>query len=117
MDLIAKDFYFYADHPVFINNTKYDIKTSKYYTDLETYTPSIRIFGTKEQVKEAKNKYIKDTGYCLDEAYDFKVEEKNSYYYDFYSNPEQRNKEVKTKLEYYKKLYKENNNKPLIIRI
>jgi len=117
MDLIAKDFYFYADHPVFINNTKYDIKTSKYYTDLETYTPSIRIFGTKEQVKEAKNKYIKDTGYCLDEAYDFKVEEKNSYYYDFYFNPEQRNKEVKTKLEYYKKLYKENNNKPLIIRI
>ena len=64
MDLIATDFYFYSD--VFINNTKYDIKTSKYYTDLENYKPSIRIFGTKEQVEKAKNKYIKDTGYCLD---------------------------------------------------
>tara|TARA_R100001015_G_C4528681_1_gene95690 strand:+ start:186 stop:533 length:348 start_codon:yes stop_codon:yes gene_type:complete len=115
MDLIAKDFYFYSD--VFINNTKYDIKTSKYYTDLENYIPSIRIFGTKEQVEKAKNKYIKDTGYCLDEVYDYKVETKGSYYYDFYSNPEKRNKEVKTKLEYYKKMYKQNNNKTLIIGI
>jgi hypothetical protein len=115
MDLIATDYYFYTD--IYITGRQYDSSSSQYYADIEKYSTSIRIYGTKEQVQEAKNKYIQDTGYCLDEAYDFKVEEKNSYYYDFYSNPEQRNKEVKTKLEYYKKLYKENNNKPLIIRI
>ena len=115
MDLIAVDFYFYSD--IYVTEKTYDISTSNYTTDLVKYSPSIRIFGTKEQIEEAKKKYIKDTGYSLDERYDFKVEEKGSYYYDIYSNPEERNKTVKTKLDYYKKRYENNNRKPLIIGI
>lgn len=115
MDLIAVDYYFYTD--TYVTEKSYDSSSGSYTTDLEKYSPKIRIFGTKDQVKQALNKYIKDTGYCLDEAYDFKVEEKGSYYYDFYSDPEERNKNVKTKLKYYEKRYKNNNNKTLIIGI
>ena len=66
------------------------------YVDIKAVEPSVRIFGTKEQIDKAFNKYIEGTGLALDEAYDFEVEDK---------------------LKEYKKIYKENNCKPLIIRI
>jgi hypothetical protein len=66
------------------------------YVDIKAVEPSVRIFGTKEQIDEAFNKYVQETGLALDEAYDFEIEDK---------------------LKEYEKIYKEKNCKPLIIRI
>ncbi len=115
MDLIAVDYYFYTD--TYVTQKSYDSSLGIYTTDLEKYSPKIRIFGTEDQVEKAKNKYIKDTGYILNEAYNFKVEEKGSYWYNIYDNPIEHNKIVKTKLDYYRKRYDNNNCKPLIIGI
>jgi len=51
--------------------------------------PSIRIFGTREQIEEALDTYIEMTGLNLDECYDYENEEMLKVYkkeYDKLSN-------------------------------
>ena len=68
-----------------------------WFSDLTKAEPSIRIFGTKEQIEKALDDYCKMTGLNLDEAYNYENEKM---------------------LKVYKEKYlKMNNNKALIITI
>ena len=55
MELICEDFHFY-------NNGVYKTISNRspegWFTDLKKVEPSIRIFGTKEQIEEAFDTYI-----------------------------------------------------------
>jgi len=110
MDLIAIDYIFYPDQTQI--KSIYNNTLNCYYADIVLSENDIRIFGTKKQIEETKKQYIEKTGLMLDEVFDFQEEPLNSYYYD-----KDRNNSIRKKLDQYKKLYKENNNKPLIIRI
>tara|TARA_R100000781_G_scaffold108489_1_gene73041 strand:+ start:508 stop:789 length:282 start_codon:yes stop_codon:yes gene_type:complete len=67
-----------------------DSMTGIEFGDVKEVAKEIRVFGTKNQLKEIENKYN------IDEAYTFDVEHK---------------------LQEYKKLYELNDNKILIFRI
>ena len=91
MGLECVDFYFYP-------NGIYETYRPNGcdYIDVKIVEPRVRIFGTKAQIDTAFNKYIEITKLNLDEAFDFEGE---------------------NKLKEYEKLYKENDCKPLIIRL
>ncbi|QDP46687.1 MAG: hypothetical protein Unbinned6316contig1000_31 [Prokaryotic dsDNA virus sp.] len=114
--LICKDFHFYNNG---VYKTISKLAPEGWFTDIEKVEPSIRIFGTEEQVKEAYEVYVKMTGLNLDETYDFKVEPKGSYWYDIYGKEaEEINTRTKIRLALYKEKYlKQNNNKALITTI
>ena len=42
-----------------------------WFADLKKVEPSIRIFGTREQIEEALDTYIEMTGLNLDECFDY----------------------------------------------
>lgn len=110
MELLAQDFFFYNNG---IYKTIQKFSPEGWFSDLSKVEPSIRIFGTKEQINKALNDYIEMTGLNLDECYDFKVEKKGSFFYN-----KERNKVIKKKLEEYEKKYNElSNNKALITTI
>jgi len=110
MELICESFYFY-NNGVF--KTIENLSPEGWFTDIKKVEPSIRIFGTRDQIDEALDAYIKMTGMNLDEVYDFKVEKKGSYFYD-----EKANEIIENKLAIYKERYdKMNNNKALITTI
>ena len=110
MQLICESFYFY-NNGVFKTIENYS--PEGWFTDIKKVEPSIRIFGTRDQIDEALDAYIEMTGLNLDEVYDFKVEKKGSYFYD-----EKANKIIENKLTIYKERYdKMNNNKALITTI
>ena len=110
MELLAQDFYFYNNG---IYKTIEKLSPDGWFTDIKKVEPSIRIFGTQEQINEALDTYIALTGLNLDECYDFKVEEKNSFFYN------EENEKIKAKklAEYKERYNKMNNNKALIITI
>tara|TARA_R100000781_G_scaffold54319_1_gene35524 strand:+ start:746 stop:1078 length:333 start_codon:yes stop_codon:yes gene_type:complete len=109
MELLAQDFYFYNNGMFYTTIKK--LSSQGWFSDLKKIEPHIRIFGTEEQINEALDTYINLTGLNLDECYDFKVEEKGSFFYN-----EEEEKIKKAKLEEYKERYsKLNNNKALII--
>tara|TARA_R100001463_G_scaffold39868_1_gene85111 strand:+ start:544 stop:879 length:336 start_codon:yes stop_codon:yes gene_type:complete len=111
MELLAQDFYFYNNGTLYSTIKK--LSPDGWFSDIKKVEPSIRIFGTKEQINEALDAYIQMTGLNLDECYDFKVEEKDSFFYDL-----ERNKIIEKKLKEYKKRYnKLSNNKALITTI
>lgn len=114
--LICKDFHFYNNG---VYKTISKLAPEGWFSDIEKVEPSIRIFGTKEQVEEAYQTYVKMTGLNLNETFDFKVEPKGSYWYWIYGDEaEDINTRVKTKLAIYKEKYlKQNNNKALITTI
>ncbi len=121
MELLAQDFHFY-NNEVFKTISKFS--PEGWFTDLKKVEPSIRIFGTQEQINEALDTYIELTGMNVDECYDFKPEPKGSYWYDNFKSRfgEQeaikQNKIVENTLKEYKKIYdKQNNNKALITTI
>jgi len=121
MELICQDFHFY-NNGVYKNISKFS--PDGWFTDLEKVEPSIRIFGTQQQVNEALNTYIKLTGLNLNECFDFKIEPKGSYWYEHrkrrYGEKEAitQNKMVKNKLKEYKEIYnKMDNNLALITTI
>ena len=94
MELICESFYFY-------NNGIYkaieNYSPEGWFTDLKRVEPSIKIFGTREQIDKALDDYIELTGLNLDEVYDYEDEEM---------------------LKVYKEKYdKMNNNKALITTI
>ena len=109
MELMAQDFHFYNNG---IYKTIEKLSPQGWFTDIKKVEPSIRIFGTKEQIEKALDDYIEMTGLNLDECYDFKVEEKGSFFYN-----EEQNKIIARKLSEYKKLYIKQNKKPLITTI
>ena len=119
--LICEDFHFYNNG---VYKTISKLSPDGWFTDLEKVEPSIRIFGTQQQVNEALDTYIKLTGLNLNECFDFKVEPKGSYWYEhrkrrFGENEAiTQNKIVENKLKEYKKRYnKLSNNKALITTI
>tara|TARA_R100001463_G_scaffold14501_3_gene38098 strand:- start:12078 stop:12443 length:366 start_codon:yes stop_codon:yes gene_type:complete len=121
MELICQDYHFY-NNGVF--KTISELSPEGWFTDLKKVEPSIRIFGTQEQIDEALNAYIEITGLNLDECYDFKVEPKGSYWYEHrkrrFGEQEaiNQNKTVEKKLKEYKEKYnKLSNNKALITTI
>tara|TARA_R100000781_G_scaffold90502_1_gene55953 strand:- start:8 stop:340 length:333 start_codon:yes stop_codon:yes gene_type:complete len=110
MELLAIDFHFYNNG---VYKTIEKLSPQGWFTDLAKVEPSIRIFGTQEQIEKALDDYIELTGLNLDEGYDYKVEPKDSRFYD-----KDRNEVIKKKLKEYKEIYnKMNNNKALITTI
>mgnify|MGYP003137986059 FL=1 len=115
MELICKEFHFYNNK---IYKTISKLSPDGWFTDIKKVEPSIRIFGTSEQVDKAYKDYVKMTGLNLDETYDFKVEPKGSYWYNIYGkDADAINKKTQDKLNKYKQLYKKQNNKALITTI
>jgi hypothetical protein len=94
MELICESFYFYNNG---VYKTIENYSPEGWFTDLKRVEPSIKIFGTREQIDKALDDYIELTGLNLDEVYDYENEEM---------------------LKVYKeKYYKMNNNKALITTI
>ena len=119
--LICEDFHFYNNG---VYKTISKLSPDGWFTDLEKVEPSIRIFGTREQIDESLDTYIELTGLNLNEWFDFKVEPKGS---DWYERTKRRfseeeaikyNNTVKKKLKEYKERYnKLSNNAALITTI
>jgi len=121
MKLLAQDFYFY-NNEVYKAISKFT--PDGWFTDLEKVEPSIRIFGTQEQIDKALDDYIKLTSLNLNEVYDFQAEPKGSECYERtkrrYGEEEaiKYNNTVKNKLKEYKEKYnKLSNNLALITTI
>tara|TARA_R100001460_G_scaffold65962_2_gene106302 strand:- start:243 stop:515 length:273 start_codon:yes stop_codon:yes gene_type:complete len=62
--------YFYPANN-YVTKSSYNefLKCNEY--DIEKYSPAIRIFGTKQQIKQALNKYCEVSGLNLDEVFSF----------------------------------------------
>ncbi len=95
MKLKCQNFYFY-NNGMFYKTIK-TLSPDGWFSDLTKVEPSIRIFGTQDQIDKALDEYCKMTGLNLDEAYNYENEKM---------------------LKVYKEKYlKMNNNKALIITI
>ena len=109
MELICEDYYFY-------NNGIYkaisSFSTDGWLSDLKKVEPSIRVFGTRKQIDEAIDVYVKLTGLNLDECYTYEVEKKGSLHYN-----ENNNKIIKRKLGEYQTKWSNLDNKALITTI
>ena len=121
MELLAQDFYFYNNG---VYKTISSLSKEGWFADLKKVEPSIRIFGTQEQINEALDTYVELTGMNVDECYDFKPEPKGSYWYEHrkrrFGEQEaiEQNEIVENKLKEYKEKYnKLSNNKALITTI
>tara|TARA_R100000781_G_scaffold93352_1_gene57960 strand:+ start:272 stop:619 length:348 start_codon:yes stop_codon:yes gene_type:complete len=115
MELICKEFHFYNNG---VYKTISKLAPEGWFTDIEKVEPSIRIFGTPEQVEQAYQDYVKMTGLNLDETYDFKVEPKGSWWYNIYGkDADSINKKTQDKLDKYEELYNKQNKKALITTI
>jgi len=121
--LICEDYYFYNNG---VYKTIEKLSPEGWFTDLKKVEPSIRIFGTREQVDEALDTYIELTGLNLDESFEYKTEEKGSYWEDIVFSETRKdrptlkeyNEAVNKNLAIYKDKYnKLNNNKALITTI
>ena len=114
MKLECDTFRFY-DNGIYKTFSKWDINCDCYDNDIKKSSTSIRIFGTRKQIRQALNDYCEASGLNLDEAYDFKTHKPNSYWGDVFGDDlESYNKDVSYKLKEYKKKYK---NKALIINL
>ena len=121
--LICEDYFFYNNG---VYKTIKKLSPEGWFTDLKKVEPSIRIFGTREQVDEALDTYIELTGLNLDESFKYKTEKKGSYWEDIVFSETRKdrptlkeyNKAVNKNLAIYKDKYnKLNNNKALITTI
>tara|TARA_R100001224_G_scaffold3632_3_gene2190 strand:+ start:3520 stop:3801 length:282 start_codon:yes stop_codon:yes gene_type:complete len=81
MELICESFYFYNNG---VYKTIEKLSPNGWFTDLAKAEPSIRIFGTRQQIDKALNDYIKMTGLNLDEVYDYTNEEMLKVYKEKY---------------------------------
>ena len=121
--LICEDYHFYNNG---VYKTISKLSPDGWFTDLEKVEPSIRIFGTKEQVEEALNVYIELTGLNLNESFSYKTEEKGSYWDGIVFSETRKdrptlkeyNAAINKNLAIYRDKYnKLNNNKALITTI
>tara|TARA_B100001250_G_scaffold386697_1_gene383449 strand:+ start:38 stop:403 length:366 start_codon:yes stop_codon:yes gene_type:complete len=116
-DIICQDYHFYPNG-IYSTTHKYNLQYSTYDNDLTEISLSIRLYGTQEQIDKALNEYMERTQVNLDESYNFKVEPKGSYWYDIYgSKAEEINKKTQAKLDQYKKIYQDQNDKALLINL
>ena len=81
MELICEDFHFYNNG---VYKTISKLSPDGWFTDLEKVEPSIRIFGTREQVDEAFETYVELTGLNVDECFDYENEDKLKEYKERY---------------------------------
>ena len=116
MKLECEDYYFYPDFE-FISTHKWNQPLNCYVHDIQEISRAIRIFGKRNQIDSAFEAYSKASGLSLDECYDFKVEPKGSYWYKILKNADKTNAETKKKLKEYAEIYRENENKALIINL
>ena len=115
MELICKEYHFYNNG---VYKTISKLSPEGWFTDIEKVEPSIRIFGTPDQVEKAYQAYVKMTGLNLNETYDFIVEQKGSWWYNIYGkDADNINKKTQDKLNRYEKLYNKQNKKALITTI
>ena len=123
MELLAQDFYFY-NNGVYTAISK--LSPEGWFKDLKRVEPSIRIFGTKEQIDEALDTYIEMTGLNLDETFSYETEKKGSYWEEIVFSETRKdrptlkeyNEAVNKNLAIYREKYnKLNNNKALITTI
>jgi len=121
--LICEDYFFYNNG---VYKTIKKLSPEGWFNDLKKVEPSIRIFGTREQVDEALDTYIELTGLNLDESFEYKTEKKGSYWEDIVFSETRKdrptlkeyNEAVNKNLAIYKEKYnKLNNNKALITTI
>jgi len=121
--LICEDYFFYNNG---VYKTIKKLSPEGWFTDLKKVEPSIRIFGTREQVDEALDTYIELTGLNLDESFEYKTEKKGSYWEDIVFSETRKdrptlkeyNKAVNKNLSIYREKHnKLNNNKALITTI
>ena len=82
MELICESFYFYNNG---VYKTIENYSPDGWFTDLKRVEPSIKIFGTREQIDKALDDYIKLTGLNLDEVYDYENEEMLKVYKEKYN--------------------------------
>tara|TARA_R100000700_G_C3092631_1_gene93303 strand:+ start:152 stop:493 length:342 start_codon:yes stop_codon:yes gene_type:complete len=90
---------------------EFDSNLKKEFADIKEVPKVIRVYGTKDEIKNLSKRYD------IDESYDFKVERKGSYWYNLSKNPEEDNKKIRKKLLEYKELYKRKGGGALILRI
>ena len=82
MELICESFYFYNNG---VYKTIENYSPEGWFTDLKRVEPSIKIFGTREQIDKALDDYIELTGLNLDEVYDYEDEEMLKVYKEKYN--------------------------------
>jgi len=82
MELICESFYFYNNG---VYKTIENCSPEGWFTDLKRVEPSIKIFGTREQIDKALDDYIELTGLNLDEVYDYENEEMLKVYKEKYN--------------------------------
>ena len=90
-----------------------DGKIGTYIEDFNYTAKEFRAVGTQEQLDEAING---DWDLKIDEFYTYEPVSKENFWYKE-ERREQYNKKVEENLKFYRKLYKENENKLLILRI
>ena len=113
--MIVRDFHF---KPILYNSSVWDYWKQGYISDLKEVLLNIRIIGTQEQIEIKCVEYIKRNKLQLDEIYDFKVHQPTDYWYRIFGeDAEKENVKTRKKIKEYKKMYKENNNQAIIIRI
>ena len=81
MKLICEDYHFYNNG---VYKTIDKLSPEGWFTDLKKVEPSIRIFGTREQVDEAFETYVELTGLNVDDCYDYENEDKLKEYKERY---------------------------------
>tara|TARA_R110002020_G_C16202255_1_gene766357 strand:+ start:114 stop:398 length:285 start_codon:yes stop_codon:yes gene_type:complete len=82
MELICESFYFYNNG---VYKTIENYSPEGWFTDLKRVEPSIKIFGTREQIDKALDDYIELTGLNLDEVYDYENQEMLKVYKEKYN--------------------------------
>tara|TARA_R110000824_G_scaffold166858_1_gene343628 strand:+ start:231 stop:593 length:363 start_codon:yes stop_codon:yes gene_type:complete len=110
MNLQCRDYYFYPDSE-YRNVAKWDSQLYSFDNEIRETSRSIRIFGTDKQIDKAFDDYSNITGLNLDECYTYQVEKKGTFFYN-----KEKNKVIAERLKRYKELYKEKENKTLILR-
>jgi hypothetical protein len=81
MELICEDYHFYNNG---VYKTIEKLSPDGWFTDIKKVEPSIRIFGTREQVDEAFETYVELTGLNVDECYDYENEDNLKEYKERY---------------------------------
>ena len=85
MKLECDTFYFYPDGD-YKTTSKWNSYFKCYEADIEQYSRSIRIFGTRKQIDDAFETYCEASGLNIDECYDFTDKDTLKEYAKCYKN-------------------------------
>jgi hypothetical protein len=123
MELICQDFYFYNNGKFYKTIDK--LSPEGWFSDLKKVEPSIRMFGTEEQINKALDEYCEMTGLNLNECHNYEIEKKGSYWEEIVFSETRKDKPtlkeyndaVSKNLKIYKEKYDKLDNKALITTI